>query len=279
MVPVSAPLTLGKGFVGQKLVKTLFDSGANIIGVDWKHVPKSVYTGKYIRCRTFSGCLEIYPQCRIFIRTLFYTGLMEASILRKPICDLIIRQLRGIKKCTNQKIKAWYKRNGIDDTTNITRCGGRQNTHTTKSYVELANVIRTRSATRKYQEMLSREQWDINITPKEIDTRRPQYWRQQEKLIPTEEEDDKLEDQILQTQERETTSVQRQHRDNETQTAQQRQDIERIGEINAENTMHPRIHEENTKILFAQEQQRGTQLKKCFQHAIKADYHYTRNGK
>lgn len=35
-VSVSAPSTLGKGFVGQKFVNTLFDSGANIIGINKK---------------------------------------------------------------------------------------------------------------------------------------------------------------------------------------------------------------------------------------------------
>lgn len=65
-VSVSAPLMLGKGFVGQKFVNTLFDSGANIIGINLKkkHVLRSAYTGKYIRCRTFSGRLEIYHNVR-----------------------------------------------------------------------------------------------------------------------------------------------------------------------------------------------------------------------
>lgn len=60
-IPVSAPLSLGKGFVGDHLVSTIFVSGANIMAVDRRLVPKSPYMGRYIHCCTFSGRTEIFP--------------------------------------------------------------------------------------------------------------------------------------------------------------------------------------------------------------------------
>ncbi|BFZ06411.1 hypothetical protein BsWGS_09450 [Bradybaena similaris] len=102
VIPESAPLKLGKGFIDQKRVRTMFDSGVNIFGVDKKHVPKSAYTGKYIRCRTFSARREIYPQCLLYVRTLYYNGYTHLAELRNPKCDLIVGQLLCVKKCTNQ---------------------------------------------------------------------------------------------------------------------------------------------------------------------------------
>lgn len=49
-IPVSASLKLGRGFDGRKLVTTLFDSGANIMSVDQKLIPKSAHTEKCICC-------------------------------------------------------------------------------------------------------------------------------------------------------------------------------------------------------------------------------------
>lgn len=43
-ITVAAPLNLGKGFVGKKLVKTLYELGVNVMATDPKLVPKSAYT-------------------------------------------------------------------------------------------------------------------------------------------------------------------------------------------------------------------------------------------
>lgn len=59
-IPVSAPLKLGRGFVGKKIAITLFDNGANIMAIDRKQVPKSAYTGKYVCCRKFSDRTEVF---------------------------------------------------------------------------------------------------------------------------------------------------------------------------------------------------------------------------
>lgn len=60
--------------MGHTSKDTVDDSGANVMAVYLRLVPRSAYTGKYIRCRTFSGRIEVFPQCRLFIRTPYYTG-------------------------------------------------------------------------------------------------------------------------------------------------------------------------------------------------------------
>lgn len=102
-LPVSAPLGLGKGFVGNRIVRNLFYSGANILAVDRRLVSKSAYTGKYIHCRTFCGRVESFPRCRLFFRTPYYIGLADLCSLRKSISQLIVEQLKCVRKCTKRK--------------------------------------------------------------------------------------------------------------------------------------------------------------------------------
>lgn len=68
-IHMTAPLNLGNRSVGKRLVSTLFDSGANIFGMDRRIVSISVYTGKCIHSRTFSGRVEVFPQCGLHIST------------------------------------------------------------------------------------------------------------------------------------------------------------------------------------------------------------------
>lgn len=95
---MSAPLSLGKGFVGKKLVTTMYDSGTNIMVVDQRIVPKSAYTVKYNRCRTFSGRIEAFSQCHLYVKTPHYTGLTDVCSLSKPVDNWSIP---GVKNCTN----------------------------------------------------------------------------------------------------------------------------------------------------------------------------------
>lgn len=66
---------------------------ANILGI-YKRL--SAYTGKHIWCRTYLGRAKKFAQCRMFIKTPYYTGDSELCILRKLVVDLMIGQLQGI---------------------------------------------------------------------------------------------------------------------------------------------------------------------------------------
>lgn len=151
---VSAPSILGKSFIGNHLVGILFNSSANIMAVDCRLVPKSAYTGKYVHCRTLPVGLSIFLSAVFFIQMLYYTGLAELCSIRKPISQLIIGQLTGNKRCINQQIQAWWRKNGLQSNTVIAQCDGRQQTHSTNTEMEVANTIMTRSATCKHLQSL-----------------------------------------------------------------------------------------------------------------------------
>lgn len=75
----STPLKLERCFVGNQIVSTIYDSGANVLEINERLVLKSAYTGRYVRCRTLSGHVEKCAQCRMFIKTIYYTG--DAELL------------------------------------------------------------------------------------------------------------------------------------------------------------------------------------------------------
>lgn len=102
----------------------------------------------------------MFPLFRIFVRMPLNTGMAIFCSLRKSIAQLIIGQLMGIKTCTNQEIKSWHRQNVLDTNTTIAQYVGRNQTHARESDTEVANMVMTRSATRKHQQILQKEQQD-----------------------------------------------------------------------------------------------------------------------
>lgn len=123
-----------------------------------KRLHKTSYTGKYVRCRTFSGRVERFPQCCMTIHTLYYIGLVDICVLRKPLAQILIVQLKGVKRCTNQEIKAWQRWNGLESMIIFTLRGNKIHTHSSDIDSIEANVVTTRGATRKHQQRLQQEQ-------------------------------------------------------------------------------------------------------------------------
>lgn len=97
-------MKLERGFVGNGIVTVLYDSGVNVLAINRKLVPKSAYTGKYARCKTFSGRGDRFSQCRMFNHMPCYTGLAKLCSLMKPVADIIVGQLTGIKRCNHKEI-------------------------------------------------------------------------------------------------------------------------------------------------------------------------------
>lgn len=88
----------------------------------------------------------------------YYTGLAELCSMRKTVCQLIVGQLKGIKKRTNQEIQYWYRKHGIDPKVILARCGGRQHAFTTDDQNEVANVVTTSGEKRQRLKRLRHEQ-------------------------------------------------------------------------------------------------------------------------
>lgn len=194
-IPVSAPLKLGKGFIGNRImimINTLFDSGAKIMWVDRRTVPRSDYTGKYVHCRTFSCQVECFLQCQLTISMPYYTGLINLYVLRQPVAQLIVGQLSGVKYCMNQEITVWYRKNGIESKTILARCGERHHTHSSEEHSVEANAVTTRGATRKHQQLLQQEQNEKNRSLPQQKKRKLTQLSQPVKLCGIEEMDYRL---------------------------------------------------------------------------------------
>lgn len=122
----------------------MFDSGANVAAIDCRIVAKSAYTGKYIRCRTFLDQVEIFLQCRLFIRTRYYTSLTNLCSIRKPMSELIVGQLKGIKKCT-ERFRHGIRKIDWIPTQPLQDVAG-EITHILDSNTQVANMVMIRNA-------------------------------------------------------------------------------------------------------------------------------------
>lgn len=98
--------------------------------IDRRHVPKSAYTGKYIHFKTFSGRIESFFQCRMHISTPYYTSIGDLCSNIQSGIQLIVGQLRGVTKCTNQEVQQSYKMHGMDPILVLRKCGCRIHTYT-----------------------------------------------------------------------------------------------------------------------------------------------------
>ena len=79
-----------EGKINGQTVKVLLDSGCTTIGVHRKHVSDDQYTGRMRHCMAFGGEIVSYPLARVHIDTPYYVGEIEACVLPKPICDVIL---------------------------------------------------------------------------------------------------------------------------------------------------------------------------------------------
>lgn len=88
----------------------------------------------------------------------YYTGILELCVLRKPVSQLLVGQLKRIRNCSNQEIQQWYRRHNTDPTMIIAKCRRRQDTLIPNEQTVQANVVTTRSERRKYLKGLQKEQ-------------------------------------------------------------------------------------------------------------------------
>lgn len=76
-------------------------------------LPKSVYTGWYLKCRIFSGVVNRYSVCQLYFRSPSYTGLAELYMLRKPAANLILGKMSQIQNHTHEEVQCWYESVGL----------------------------------------------------------------------------------------------------------------------------------------------------------------------
>ncbi|XP_025103745.1 centrosome-associated protein CEP250-like [Pomacea canaliculata] len=87
-------LHLFQGEVKGKSVQVLRDTGATISGIRASLVAPHEYLNKRQTCITFGGRREIFPLARVQVRTPFYIGPLTCCVIKSPIVDLIIGNVR-----------------------------------------------------------------------------------------------------------------------------------------------------------------------------------------
>ena len=73
------------------------DTGCSSAAVRRDLVQPEQMTGKVHICKLFDSSLRQYPIARIHVDTPYYKGEVEAMVVKKPICDLIIGNIPGAR--------------------------------------------------------------------------------------------------------------------------------------------------------------------------------------
>ena len=93
-LPPNMPVS--KGFVGDKPVDVLRDTGCSGVVVKKSLVNQSQYTGKVQRCAFIDGSVHSFPMAEIDLNTPFYKGHTCAVVIDSPLYPLIIGNIPGV---------------------------------------------------------------------------------------------------------------------------------------------------------------------------------------
>ena len=86
-----------RGYVFDELVAVLRDTGCSGVVVRADIVPDKHFTGQTKRCVLIDGTVRIVPVARITVKTPYFSGTVDALAMKKPIYDLILGNIPGVK--------------------------------------------------------------------------------------------------------------------------------------------------------------------------------------
>ena len=86
-----------EGYLGGKKVSVLRDSGCSGVIVKRALVPDNRLTGNNQLCVLIDGTVRNAPEALIEVNTPFYTGSLKALCMKKPLYDLIIGNVVGVR--------------------------------------------------------------------------------------------------------------------------------------------------------------------------------------
>ena len=93
-----------QGFVGEKPVKVLRDTGCSGVIVSKDLVPESVYTGRSQTMVMVDYSSRMVPEVKVSIDTPYYKGEVLALCVEKPLVGLIIGNILGARERNNPDI-------------------------------------------------------------------------------------------------------------------------------------------------------------------------------
>jgi hypothetical protein len=88
---------LRSGKIGIHKVLAMRDSGCDDVVVKEEYVQHSEFTGKNKICTLIDGTTRTFPEAEINIDTPFYVGKVSATCMPKPVHDLIVGNVPGVK--------------------------------------------------------------------------------------------------------------------------------------------------------------------------------------
>ena len=90
-------MSSSSGYVGSHLVKVLRDTGCSGVVVKRDLVDDSQLTEETTDCVLIDGTVRKVPIAVIYIDTPFFTGRVEALCMAKPVFDLIVGNIAGVR--------------------------------------------------------------------------------------------------------------------------------------------------------------------------------------
>ncbi|XP_055878976.1 uncharacterized protein LOC129925026 [Biomphalaria glabrata] len=92
------------GFVGDKKVEVLRDTGSTSTLVHERFVHANRFTGNHVQATAFNGTVSKLPEAIIYVTTPFFSGQTKALVTPNLPVDLIIGNIEGVKECTPQEL-------------------------------------------------------------------------------------------------------------------------------------------------------------------------------
>ncbi|XP_072022506.1 uncharacterized protein [Amphiura filiformis] len=79
-----------QGFLCNKEVQVMRDSGCDAVAVRKRLVPEEKFTGVYDKCRLIDGTVRTFPVACLDVDTPYFTGHVHALVMNDPVYDLIL---------------------------------------------------------------------------------------------------------------------------------------------------------------------------------------------
>ena len=90
-------LPICEGFIGDRRVEVLRDTGCSTAAVRSSLVKPDEWTGEAHMCVLIDGTIRWFPLARLWVDTPCFVGEVQAMGMKEPICDLIIGNVPGVK--------------------------------------------------------------------------------------------------------------------------------------------------------------------------------------
>ena len=91
-----ARLNIIDGIVNGRMVRVMRDTGSTGCTVRRSLVEPNQYTGRRICCKLIDGSHLTVPEALIDVQCSFFTGRVEAAVMKNPLCDFIVGNIAGM---------------------------------------------------------------------------------------------------------------------------------------------------------------------------------------